>query len=59
MIPQALFTLVCIPVGFLHFVQFDSVDLLLYKILCSGFLKVPLPFGMRLEVSPEGRRIFD
>jgi hypothetical protein len=38
----------------LHFVPFDSADLPCYKILCSGFLNRPLPFGMLLEVSPEG-----
>jgi len=29
------------------------------KILRSGILKVPLPYGMRLKVSPEGRHIFE
>jgi hypothetical protein len=30
-----------------------------YKILCGGFLSVPLPVGMHLKVSPKGHHIFD
>ncbi len=55
---QALFTLDCIPDGSLHFVPFDSADLPCYKILCSGFLNGPLPFGTFLEVSSEERHTF-
>ncbi len=58
-IPQALFALVRVPVGSLHLVQFDSADLPCNKILCSGFLNGPLPFGMHLKVSPEWHHIFD
>ncbi len=29
-----------------------------YEILCSGILNVPLPYGMRLKVSPELHHIF-
>ncbi len=54
-----LLTLDRVPVGSLHFVQFDSADLPCNKILRSGFLKGPLPFGMRLKVNPKGRHIFD
>ncbi len=49
---QVRFTLDHIPVGSLHFAQCNSVGLPCYEILCSGFLKVPLPIGMRLKVSP-------
>jgi hypothetical protein len=56
---QALLALDRIPAGSLHFGQFDSADLPHYKIFRSGFLNKPLPFGMHLEVSPEGRHIFD
>jgi hypothetical protein len=43
----------------MHFVQFDNADLPHYKIVRSGFLNIPLPFGMRLKVSPEGHHIFN
>ncbi len=56
---QSIFALDRVPVDSMHFVQFNSVDLPCYKILCSEFLNVPLPFGMRLKVSPEGRHIFN
>jgi hypothetical protein len=56
---QALFALDHVPAGSLHFVPFDSADLPHYKILCSGFLNVPLPFGTLLEVSPKGHHTFD
>jgi hypothetical protein len=59
MTSKAFFALDCIPAGSMHFVQFDSADLPCYKILHSGFLNLLLPFGMHLEVSPEGRHIFD
>jgi hypothetical protein len=59
MTSQALFTLDCVPDGSLHFVPFDSADLLCYEILCSGFLNGPLLFGMLLKVSPEGGHTFD
>ncbi len=35
------------------------MGLLCYKIICSGFLNVPLADGMLLKVSPEGHHIFD
>ncbi len=54
MISQALFAVVCVPVGSLHFVQFDSANPPCNGILCSGFLNRPLPFGMHLKVSPKG-----
>ncbi len=38
--------------------QSDSGGLLCYKILHSGILNIPLPYGMHLKVSPEGRHIF-
>jgi hypothetical protein len=53
---QALFALDHVPVGSLHFVQFDSADLPCYEILCSRFLNGLLPFGMRLK---KGGHIFD
>ncbi len=56
---QALFPLDCVPVGSLHFVQYVSADLPCYEILRSGFLNRPLPFGMRIKVSPEGRHTFN
>ncbi len=43
----------------LRFTQGDSVGLPCYKILCSGILNVPLPYGMHLKVSPEGCHIFE
>jgi hypothetical protein len=55
MTSHALFAPDCIPAGSLHFVPFDSADLPHYKILHSGFLNGPLPFGTLLEVSPEER----
>jgi hypothetical protein len=59
MTSQALFALDHVPAGSLHFGQFDSADLPWYKILRSRFLNVPMPFGMLLEVSPEGRHTSD
>ncbi len=56
---QAFFALDRIPDGSLHFGPFNSADLPHYKILHSGFLNVPLPFGMLLEVSPNGCHTFD
>ncbi len=56
---QVLFALDRVPVGSLHFVQFNSADLPCYEILCSGFLNRPLPFGMHLKVTPKGHHIFD
>jgi hypothetical protein len=56
---QALFALDRIPDGSLHFIPFDRADLPCYKILCSEFLNGPLPFGMLLKVSPEGRHTFN
>ncbi len=55
MTSQALFAPDRIPAGSLQFVPFDSANLPCYKILCSGFLNGPLPYGMLLEVSPEER----
>ncbi len=46
-------------VGSLRFAQCNSAGLPCYKILCSGFLNVPLPIGMGLKDSPKGRHIFD
>ncbi len=43
----------------LRFAQGDSVGLPYYEILRSGILNVPLPYGMRLKVSPKGRHIFE
>ncbi len=56
---QALFALDRVPDGSLHFVPFDSADIPCYKILRSGFLNGPLPYGMLLEVSPEECHTFD
>ncbi len=36
-----------------------NVGLPCYKILPSGILNVPLPYGMHLKVSPKGRHIFE
>ncbi len=41
------------------FAQSNSMGIPCYKILCSGVLNVPLPYGMRLKVSPKGRLIFE
>jgi hypothetical protein len=41
------------------FAQGNSTGLPCYKILCSGILNVPLPYGMRLKVSPKGHHIFE
>ncbi len=49
----------CLMTASLRFTQGDSAGLPCYKILCSGILNVPLPYGMRLKVSPEGRHIFE
>jgi hypothetical protein len=43
----------------LHFAQGDSAGLPHYEILRSGILNVPLPYGMCLKVSHEGRHIFE
>jgi hypothetical protein len=43
----------------LRFAQGNSAGLPCYKILCSGILNVPLPYGMHLKVSPEGCHIFE
>jgi hypothetical protein len=56
MTSQALFAPDHIPADSLHFVPFNSADLLHYEILGSGFLNGPLPYGTLLEVSPEERR---
>jgi hypothetical protein len=42
-----------------RFAQGDSVGLPRYEILRSRILNVPLPYGMRLKVSPEGCHIFE
>jgi hypothetical protein len=42
-----------------RFAQGDSAGLPRYEILPSGILNVPLPYGMRLKVSPEGHHIFE
>jgi hypothetical protein len=43
----------------LRFALGNSAGFPCYKILCSGTLNVPLPYGMHLKVSPEGRHIFE
>jgi hypothetical protein len=43
----------------LRFAQGNSAGLPRYEILRSGILNVPLPYGMRLKVSPKGRHIFE
>ena len=42
-----------------RFAQGNSAGLPRYKILCSGILYVPLPYGMCLKVGHEGRHIFE
>jgi hypothetical protein len=42
----------------LHFAPGNSVGIPCYKVLRSRILNVPLPYGMRLKVSPEGHHIF-
>ncbi len=49
----------CLMTASSRFAQGNSVSLLCYKILCSGILNVPLPYGMRLKVSHEGHHIFE
>ncbi len=41
------------------FAQGDSAGLPRYEILRGRILNVPLPYGMRLKVIPEGRHIFE
>jgi hypothetical protein len=41
------------------FAQSNSAGLPSYKILHSGILNVPLPYGMHLKVSPKGHHIFE
>jgi hypothetical protein len=43
----------------LRFAQGDSAGLPCYKILRSGILNVPLPYGMRLKVSHKGHHILE
>ena len=43
----------------LRFAHGNSAGLPCYEILCSGILNVPLPYGMHLKVSHEGRHIFE
>jgi hypothetical protein len=43
----------------LRFTQGNIAGLPCYKILCSGILNVPLPYGMHLKVSPKGPHIFE
>ncbi len=43
----------------LRFAQSTSAGLPCYKILCSGILIVPLPYGMCHKVSHKGRHIFE
>ncbi len=59
MISPVLFALVCVPVDPLPFAQCNTTDLPCFKILCSMYLNLPLPVGMCLKVSSEGRHIFD
>jgi hypothetical protein len=43
----------------LRFAQGNSSGLPRYDILRSAILNVPLPYGMRLKVSPKGHHIFE
>jgi hypothetical protein len=43
----------------LRFAHGDSAGLPHYEILHSRILNVPLPYGMRLKVSPKGHHIFE
>ncbi len=45
--------------GSSRFAKSDNAGLPRYEIFRSGILNVPLPYGMRLKVSPEGRHIFE
>ncbi len=42
-----------------RFAQGNSVGLRRYETLRSWILNIPLPYGMRLKVSHEGRHIFE
>jgi hypothetical protein len=42
-----------------RFAQGDSAGLPCYEILCTEILNIPLPYGMCLKVSHEGRHIFE
>ncbi len=48
----------CLMTASSHFTQGNSAGFPCYKILCSGILNVPLPYGMCLKVSHEGHHIF-
>ncbi len=48
----------CFMTASLRFAQGDSAGLPRCKILRSGILNIPLPYGMHLKVSQEGRHIF-
>jgi hypothetical protein len=50
---------VCLMTASYHFAQGNSAGLPCYKILRSGILNVPLPYGMRLKVSHKGHHIFE
>ncbi len=43
----------------LRFAWSNSAGLPCYKNLCSRILNIPLPYGMRLKVSPKGRHTFE
>jgi hypothetical protein len=43
----------------LRFAQGNSAGLPHYKIIRSGILNVPLPYGMHLKVSHKGCHIFE
>ncbi len=42
-----------------RFAQGNNAGLPCSEILRSGILNIPLPYGMRLKVSPKGRHIFE
>jgi hypothetical protein len=58
-ISQALFALNDVPAGSVHNTWHNSAGVPWYKILCSGFLSGPLPYGMHLKVSPEWNHNFE
>ncbi len=43
----------CLMTASSRFARGDSAGLPCYKILCSGILNVPVPYGMQLKVSHE------
>ncbi len=49
----------CLMTASSRFAQSNSAGLPRYKILRSGIFNIPLPYGMHLKVSHEGRHIFE